>query len=269
MNAPSYLDIEVVFKPRSPDGIILYNGERMDGSGDFLSINLIDGFVEFRFDPGNGPAIIRSLSPVNLDEWHTVRATRTARLGTLTVDDQAEVGGYSDGAFTMLSLPLNLFVGGVSDLKDVAREAELVQSFTGCVQKITVNGRNLVLSSNQANLLHGVNVADCPHICTSDPCSKGATCEPVKDSYTCRCPNGDGTECNQGTFNQFLFFSSIMPRINLGSEINSITVILINKIEINYLVNLSAIEMLIDTNDDIYLSASSFSRREILVCCKR
>lgn len=198
VDAPLYLDIEIVFKPRSSDGLILYNGERMDGSGDFLSINLIDGFVEFRFDPGNGPAVIRSLRPVNLEEWHMLRATRTARLGTLTVDDQPEVGGYSEGAFTMLSLPLNLFIGGVSDLKDVAREADLIQSFTGCVQKITVNGRNLILSStNQANLLHGVNVADCPHICSSDPCFKGATCQPIKDSYTCHCP-GTGTDCNQG-----------------------------------------------------------------------
>ena len=77
-----YLEVQIVFKPRSANGVILYNGERMDGGGDFVSINLVDGFVEFRFNPGNGPAIIRSLQPIELNEWHTVYASRTGHDGS-------------------------------------------------------------------------------------------------------------------------------------------------------------------------------------------
>ena len=191
-----YLEIQIVFKPRSMDGVILYNGQRMDGGGDFVSINLVDGFVEFRFNPGNGPAVIRSLSPIESNEWHTVYASRTAMMGVLQVDDQPEVGGYSVGAFTQLSLPLNMFIGGVSDMKDVSRDAGLTQSLVGCVQRVVLNGRTLNLLDEA---LFGVNVADCPHPCQSNPCQRGGKCDPVLDSYVCHCPLGlVGENCQRG-----------------------------------------------------------------------
>ena len=56
--------IEVVFMPSTGDGLILYNGYSTDRSRDFLSLSLRNGFVEYCFDLGTGPAIIRSLSAV-------------------------------------------------------------------------------------------------------------------------------------------------------------------------------------------------------------
>lgn len=61
----SFIEIQIVFKPSSPNGLFLYNGNRMDGSGDFLSLNLVYGFVEFRFDLGSGPSVIRSVHSSN------------------------------------------------------------------------------------------------------------------------------------------------------------------------------------------------------------
>ncbi len=49
----------VVFKSESPHGLILYNGYTTDRSGDFISLALSDQYLEFRFDLGTGPAIIR------------------------------------------------------------------------------------------------------------------------------------------------------------------------------------------------------------------
>ena len=201
-----FLEIQIIFKPQSLNGVILYNGQRMDGGGDFVSINLVDGFVEFRFNPGNGPAVIRSLSSIQLNEWHTVYASRTAMMGVLQVDDQPEVGGYSVGAFTQLSLPLNMFIGGVSDMKDVSRDASLTQSLVGCVQKVTINGRVLNLRDEA---LFGVNVADCPHPCQSNPCQRGGKCDPTLDSYVCRCPLGlVGENCQRGELSQVKAFLS-------------------------------------------------------------
>lgn len=54
-----FTEVRLMFKPAAADGLFLYNGARMDGRGDFLSLNLIDSFVEFRFDLGSGAAIIR------------------------------------------------------------------------------------------------------------------------------------------------------------------------------------------------------------------
>jgi len=52
-------DIEAVFLPTSGDGLLLYNGYSTHRNGDFFSLSLRDGFVEYCFDLGTGPAIIR------------------------------------------------------------------------------------------------------------------------------------------------------------------------------------------------------------------
>jgi len=58
----TFYSIEVVFMPTSNDGLLLYNGYSTDRTGDFLSLSLRDGFVEYCFDLGTGTAIIRSFS---------------------------------------------------------------------------------------------------------------------------------------------------------------------------------------------------------------
>ena len=55
----SYTEVEIVFKPTSPDGSLLYNGFSRDRKGDFLSLAMTEGHLEFRFDLGTGPAVIR------------------------------------------------------------------------------------------------------------------------------------------------------------------------------------------------------------------
>ena len=54
-----FLEAELVVKPTKPDGTLLYNGYTVDRSGDFISLALHEGYLEFRFDLGTGPAIIR------------------------------------------------------------------------------------------------------------------------------------------------------------------------------------------------------------------
>jgi len=55
----AFANIELVFKATDPDGLILYNGYATDGTGDFISLALRNGTLEYRFDLGTGPAIIR------------------------------------------------------------------------------------------------------------------------------------------------------------------------------------------------------------------
>jgi hypothetical protein len=55
----TYANIEMVFRPSEADGLLLYNGYATDGTGDFISLALRNGTVEFRFDLGTGPAVIR------------------------------------------------------------------------------------------------------------------------------------------------------------------------------------------------------------------
>lgn len=55
----TFTEVDVVFKPVRPDGLILYNGYSADRSGDFISLALKDAYVEYLFNLGTGPAIIR------------------------------------------------------------------------------------------------------------------------------------------------------------------------------------------------------------------
>ena len=56
------LTLKVIFLTDAEDGLIMYNGDRHDGQGDFVSLALSDSILEFRFDLGKGPVIIRSVS---------------------------------------------------------------------------------------------------------------------------------------------------------------------------------------------------------------
>jgi len=55
----SFTHVEMIIKPTAHNGLVFYNGYRKRPSGDFISLALKDGFVEFRFDLGTGPAYIR------------------------------------------------------------------------------------------------------------------------------------------------------------------------------------------------------------------
>jgi len=81
-----WLEMEVVFKPSHEQGLILYNGNRNDGKGDFLALFLNQGFVEFAFDLGNGISSTRSVGVVSVGSWHTVSVSRTGREVYLSLD---------------------------------------------------------------------------------------------------------------------------------------------------------------------------------------
>lgn len=53
------LSMEVVFLAKSPSGMIFYNGQKTDGKGDFVSLALHDGYLEYRYDLGKGAAVLR------------------------------------------------------------------------------------------------------------------------------------------------------------------------------------------------------------------
>lgn len=49
----------VVLLANDSNGMIFYNGQKNDRKGDFISLALNDGILEFRYDLGKGPAVIR------------------------------------------------------------------------------------------------------------------------------------------------------------------------------------------------------------------
>ena len=57
--SPLWNDFELVIRPTSANGLILYNGDQNNPNGDFVAIFLSQGFIEFAFDAGDGATIVR------------------------------------------------------------------------------------------------------------------------------------------------------------------------------------------------------------------
>ncbi|KAG1944011.1 pikachurin [Pimephales promelas] len=192
-NYLSFMEFEVTFQPTNPDGTLLYTDDV--ASRDFLSVSLVDGYVEFRFDCGSGASVIRSEEAVTLGVWHELRVSRTAKNGILQVDNQRPVEGMAEGAFTQIKCSSPLYIGGVPNYDITKTSAGVLRPFSGTVQKISLNDRSIELNPGQA---FGVNVLNAAHPCVENPCANGGTCRPKWDGYDCDCALGyDGKHCQK------------------------------------------------------------------------
>ncbi|XP_059078305.1 pikachurin-like [Tigriopus californicus] len=191
-SSPLWNDFEVVLRSEAEDGLILYNGNNNDGSGDFLALFLSRGFVEFAFDNGDGVALVRSEYPITLHQWHTIRVSRTGRLAFLSVDGQNVQSQMSPGAFNELTANQNMYLGGVPTFRLVSPYIPIRKGLKGCIQKLSINHtpRDLLRGA-----IAGTNVDPCSHPCSpppnqQSPCGIHGTCRPNLEDFSCECPLG-------------------------------------------------------------------------------
>lgn len=83
------------------------------------------------------PTSSRSEDAVTLGQWHELRVSRTGRLAVMQVDKRPSSQVLAPGAFTQLSLPLNLYIGGVPNFDMVSPKVKVRTSFVGCIQKVS------------------------------------------------------------------------------------------------------------------------------------
>lgn len=105
------LTLEFEFKSYREDGVLLYNQQKVDGSGDFVSLAIVNGFVEFKYNLGNGAVSIRSLDKIQLGKFHRIILKRFHRDGILKLDDGEEVAGQAIGSLKALDLVEDTFIG--------------------------------------------------------------------------------------------------------------------------------------------------------------
>ena len=91
----------------------------------------------------NESSFYRSESPVKLGEWVEVRVSRTGRLASLEVEDEPAQEVLTPGAFTQLSLPLNLYLGGAPSSEIYSPKMKTKASFVGCIQTVVLNRREV------------------------------------------------------------------------------------------------------------------------------
>ncbi|XP_067328852.1 basement membrane-specific heparan sulfate proteoglycan core protein isoform X3 [Anolis sagrei] len=184
--------VEITFRPDTPDGMLVYNGQKKTTDTDFVSFGLVGGRPELRFDAGSGMATIRHPSIIKLGEFHTVRLYRNLTQGSLVLDDHPPVNGTSQGKFQGLDLNEGLYLGGYPNYAAIAKTG-LSSGFIGCVRQLIIQGKEVIFKDFD---LRAQGVSNCP-TCQDQPCQNGGVCQDSESSsYVCECPQGfAGSNC--------------------------------------------------------------------------
>ncbi|XP_031342212.1 basement membrane-specific heparan sulfate proteoglycan core protein isoform X8 [Photinus pyralis] len=216
------LKVSLKFKARDlRDGILLYCAESEEGHGDFASLSIKDRHVEFRFDVGSDPVVIRSDREVQPGEWIAVTASKFLNEGRLLVNGDAPVTQRVPGNHKALNLQTSLYVGGIDKQKVHLNHGVGVDAgFDGCISEISVSGLDLNIIQSVSE---SANIEDCsaspvqkndndirPHQgylpkpynarqtgCSSNPCRNDGQCYPLSPvDYQCNCVHGySGRNC--------------------------------------------------------------------------
>ncbi|KAG5281836.1 hypothetical protein AALO_G00049330 [Alosa alosa] len=198
-NAYKSFSIKITFRPDNVDGLllyagmILYNGQKRTTGADFISLGLVGGRPEFRFDVGSGMGHIRYPTPIRLGEFHTIELLRNHTLGTLIVDGEPAINGSSQGKFQGLDLNEDLHVGGYPNYSQLAKTADLKTGFVGCIRQLILQGEEVIFKDLDRS---STGVSNCP-TCEDQPCQNGGVCHDSNASlYKCTCPRGfKGSNC--------------------------------------------------------------------------
>ncbi|XP_062871277.1 basement membrane-specific heparan sulfate proteoglycan core protein isoform X2 [Trichomycterus rosablanca] len=198
-NSYKEFKINITFRPDNGDGLILYsgmilyNGQRRTMGADFISLGLVGGRPEFRFDVGSGMATIRFPNAIKIGEFHTVQLYRNGTKGSITVDTEAPINGTSQGKFQGLDLNEELFVGGYPNYSMISKTAELSTGFVGCISQLIIQGEEVIFKDLSRS---SIGVTKCP-TCKDQPCQNNGRCsDSVASLYKCSCPRGfTGSNC--------------------------------------------------------------------------
>ncbi|XP_074537268.1 agrin isoform X6 [Halichoeres trimaculatus] len=192
MSAYHTVRIAMEFRASEMTGILLYNGQ--EGKKDFISLALVNGKVELKFNTGSGTGTVVSKVEITQGRWHQLVVTRNRRNAMLSVDNEPHIEGESPRGTDGLNLDTNLFIGGVlEDMRTDVRERTGVSTgLVGCIRMLDVNNRMLNLQESGGDSLYGSGVGECGNNpCQPNPCKNGAACQ-VKEAemFHCKCSKG-------------------------------------------------------------------------------
>ncbi|XP_063870508.1 agrin-like isoform X4 [Scylla paramamosain] len=200
IKAYNKVQVELEFRTFTDSGILLYSQQQRDGSGDFLSLALVDGFVEFRYNLGSGPALIRSHERIQMKRFHRVVAKRYQRDGILQLDDTEDSVGKAPGNLKSLDLRGSTYIGYVpTNERRVWENAGTAEGLVGCLRSVRINGRPLDLVwPGSPHVIRAEHVGECSASpCVSLPCLNQGSCRPTDDGhFKCLCIQGfTGDRC--------------------------------------------------------------------------
>ncbi|KAJ8360757.1 hypothetical protein SKAU_G00172820 [Synaphobranchus kaupii] len=198
MKAYHTVRIAMEFRASDMTGLLLFNGQ--NGKKDFLSLALVSGHVQLRFNTGSGTGTLQSKVSVQPGRWHHLVVTRNRRSAVLSVDSEVHIDGKSPPGTDGLNLDTDLFIGGMPEdmTQDVKERTSVSAGLVGCIRMLDVNNMVYNLQEKGGQVLYGSAVGECGNDpCQPNPCKNGASCQ-VKEAemFHCKCVNGfSGPTC--------------------------------------------------------------------------
>uniref|UniRef100_A0A670K0Z6 Heparan sulfate proteoglycan 2 n=1 Tax=Podarcis muralis TaxID=64176 RepID=A0A670K0Z6_PODMU len=190
------LRVDLEIKPLSPDGLILFSGGDGSPVADFVSLSMVNGHLEFRYELGSGTAVLRSAKPLELEQWHRITAERLNKDGTLQVNDERPVKRSSPGKSQGLNLRTSMYLGGVDDSVRLPAAANVSSHFYGCIGEVSINGKKVDISYS---FLESRSISQCfdSSPCDRRPCLHGGKCLLTGEyEFQCLCLDGyKGERC--------------------------------------------------------------------------
>ncbi|XP_058618888.1 basement membrane-specific heparan sulfate proteoglycan core protein isoform X15 [Onychostoma macrolepis] len=195
-NIHNDLRIEMEFKPMDSEGLMFFSGGKKMKVEDFVTLSMVDGHVEFRYELGTGQAVLRSQEPVSLSQWHRVVAERLNKDGSLKVDHAREITRSSPGKAQGLNIHTSMYLGGVPSMDILPKPANVSMLFDGCIGEVFINGKKLDISYS---FTESRAISQCKDgsPCDRRPCLHGGTCMASAEyEYQCLCAEGyEGDRC--------------------------------------------------------------------------
>ncbi|KAM8927903.1 basement membrane-specific heparan sulfate proteoglycan core protein [Pelodytes ibericus] len=189
-NIHNELRVDLEFKPLSSDGLLFFSGGKAVPVEDFVSLTMVGGHVEFRYELGSGLAILRSGQPLALGQWHKLSAERVNKDGMLQVDSEPPVKRSSPGKSQGLNLKTLMYLGGVDGSVDLPPAANGSSSFQGCIGEVSINGKKVDISYSFIDS-HAIGQCYDSSPCDRMPCLHGGRCMPTGEyEYQCFCRDG-------------------------------------------------------------------------------
>jgi len=179
--------------------LLLYNGQNnFPSRGDYIAIAIINGKVEFHFDLGAGPAVIRSNKNITIGKWHNLVVERLQRDGSLTLDAEPAVKDEAPCCSVGLNVVLPMYIGGVSNLTTIdSKKIGVDSGFFGCISDVSLDDAEIDLVNSYVDMRNVRQCKDCMEPCQVGPCVNNGTCVAQgQTGYYCICAQGfTGKNC--------------------------------------------------------------------------
>ena len=178
--------LQLSFRSFNKDGLIFLATQRESFRGDYLSISLVGGHVEVRYDLGSGPSVLTSNQQVSLGSWHSLVFKRYRQDGELQGNREQTVSGRSMGRNKSLNIVGAVYVGGHPDMAMARHMVGTDKGMQGCVRDIILENKKVVMGAGAS--LRTAGVVPCSnHPCGKRPCRNGGQCKVNKRTQKAAC----------------------------------------------------------------------------------